>query len=193
MFLTPGDFKKSQINIKVHPTVHSGLGMVVKSVSHLYKESQSLDIVRALILGDHTVQTTVQAKVQHKQKWMRKSAISVRAKIAGTILSSKEPAIGNIAVVEPPLVIHDTQPQDNHPPQSPLHTPPGDLDFPLHLHPIMKPGPQPPQVEPIPTQADTVPKLLAFRREVRRVFKRRRIRHRLLASAGIICKETSLL
>jgi hypothetical protein len=35
--------------------VHSGLGMDVKSVSHLYKESQSLDIVRALIQGDHTV------------------------------------------------------------------------------------------------------------------------------------------
>jgi hypothetical protein len=29
--------------------VHSGLGMDVKSVSHLYKESQSLDIVRAPI------------------------------------------------------------------------------------------------------------------------------------------------
>jgi hypothetical protein len=29
--------------------VHSGLSMDVKSVSHLYKESQSLDIVRALI------------------------------------------------------------------------------------------------------------------------------------------------
>jgi hypothetical protein len=29
--------------------VHSGLGMNVKSVSHLYKESRSLDIVRALI------------------------------------------------------------------------------------------------------------------------------------------------
>jgi hypothetical protein len=36
--------------------VHSGLGMDVKSVSHLYKESRSLDIVRALIRGDHTVQ-----------------------------------------------------------------------------------------------------------------------------------------
>jgi hypothetical protein len=39
--------------------VHSGLGMDVKIVSHLYKESQSLDIVRALIRGDHTVQTIV--------------------------------------------------------------------------------------------------------------------------------------
>jgi hypothetical protein len=91
---------------------------------------------------DHTVQTTVQAKVQREQKWPRKFAISVcAAKIAGTIFSSKEPAIGNVAVVEPPLVIHDTQPQDNQPPQSPLHTPPGDFDFLLHLHPIMKPGP----------------------------------------------------
>jgi hypothetical protein len=37
--------------------------MDVKSVSHLYKESQSLDISRALIQEDHTVLTTVQAKV----------------------------------------------------------------------------------------------------------------------------------
>jgi hypothetical protein len=67
--------------------VHSGLGMDVKSDSHLYKESRSLDIARALIRGDHTVQTTVRAKVQCEQKWKRKSAISVRAaKIAGTIL-----------------------------------------------------------------------------------------------------------
>jgi hypothetical protein len=57
----------------------------------------------------------VQAKVQHEQKWTRKSAISVdAAEIAGTILSSTEPAIGKVAVVEPPLVIHDTQPQDPH-------------------------------------------------------------------------------
>jgi hypothetical protein len=48
--------------------VHAGLGMVVKSVSHLYKESRSLDIVRALIQGDQTVQTTVQAKVQREQR-----------------------------------------------------------------------------------------------------------------------------
>jgi hypothetical protein len=83
---------------------HSGLGMDVNSVSHLYKESRSLDIVRALIQGVHTVQTTVQAKVQREQKWTRKFAISVHtAEIAGTILSSTEPAIGNVAVVEPPL------------------------------------------------------------------------------------------
>jgi hypothetical protein len=64
--------------------VHFGLGMDVKSVSHLYKESQSLDIVRALIRGDHTIQTTVQAKFQHEQKRTRKSAISVcTAKIVG--------------------------------------------------------------------------------------------------------------
>jgi hypothetical protein len=43
--------------------VHSGLGMDVKSVSHLYKESRSLDIVRALVRRDNTVQTTVRAKV----------------------------------------------------------------------------------------------------------------------------------
>jgi hypothetical protein len=84
--------------------VHSGLGMDVKNVSHLYMESRSLDIIKALIRGDDTVQTTVQAKVQREQKWTRMSAISVRAaKIAGTTLSSTEPAIVNVAVVEPPL------------------------------------------------------------------------------------------
>jgi hypothetical protein len=107
----------------------------------------------------------VQAKVQGEQKWTRKSAISVRAvKIAGKIFSFTEPAIGNIAGVEPPMVIHDTKPQA---PQ----TPPGDLDLPLHPYTIVEPGPQPPQVEPIPTQADTVPKVLAIRREVWRVFQ----------------------
>jgi hypothetical protein len=152
--------------------VHSGLGMDVKSVSHLNKFSQSLGIVRALIQGYHTVQTTVQAKVQREQKWTRKSAICVRtAEIAETILSSTEPAIGNIAVVELPLVIHDTQTQDTQPPQSHLHAPPRDLDLPLRLHPIVELGPQPLQVEPIPTQADTVPKVLSIRREVRRVFQ----------------------
>jgi hypothetical protein len=38
--------------------VYSGLGMDVKSVSYLYEESRSLDIVRELIREDHTVQTT---------------------------------------------------------------------------------------------------------------------------------------
>jgi hypothetical protein len=152
--------------------VHSGHGMDVKSVSHLSKENRSLDIVRALIRGDHTVQTTVQAKVQREQKWTRKSPISVRAaEIVGSILSSTEPAIGNVAVVEPPLIIHDARPQDSQPPQSPLHAPPGDLDLTLHPHPIVESGPQPPQVEPIATQVDTVPKVSAIRREVRRVFQ----------------------
>jgi hypothetical protein len=66
--------------------VHSGLGMDVESVSHLYKESRSLDIVRALVQGDNTDQTTVRAKVQRGQGWTRKSAISVRAaEIAETV------------------------------------------------------------------------------------------------------------
>jgi hypothetical protein len=114
----------------------------------------------------------VQAKVQHEQKWTRKSAISVcAAEIAGTFLSSMVPAIVNVAVIEPPLVIHDTLAQDPQLPQSPLHTPSGNLDLPLHPQPIIEPGPQPPQVEPIPTQFDTVPKVSAIRREVRRVFQ----------------------
>jgi hypothetical protein len=75
--------------------VYSGLGMDVKSVSHLYKKSRSFDIVRALIQWDHTVQTSVQAKVQLEQKWTRKSAISVHTtKIAGIVLSSTEPGLG---------------------------------------------------------------------------------------------------
>jgi hypothetical protein len=68
------------------------------------------------------------------------------------------------------LATHDTQPQDPQPPLSPLHTQPGDLDLPLHPHPIVEPGPQPLQVEPIPTQADSVPKVSAIRKEVQRVF-----------------------
>jgi hypothetical protein len=88
-----------------------------------------------------------------------------------TVLSSKEPVIGDSAVVEPPLAIHDTQPQYPQPPQSPLHAQPGDLDLPLHLHQIVEPGPQPPQVQPIPTQADSVPKVLAIRKEVWRIFR----------------------
>jgi hypothetical protein len=89
----------------------------------------------------------------------------------GAILSSMEPAIGSVAVVEPPLVIHDAQPQDPQPPQSPLHAPPGDLDLPLHPHPILEPGPQPLQVEPILAQVDTVSKVSAIRQEVKRVFQ----------------------
>jgi hypothetical protein len=113
----------------------------------------------------------VQAKVQREQEWTRKSAISVRAaKIVETVLSSKEPVIGDAAVVEPPLVIHDTQPQDPQPHQSPLHAQPGDLDLLLHPHAIVETGLQPPQVELIPTQADSVPKVSAMRKEVRRVF-----------------------
>jgi hypothetical protein len=99
--------------------VHSGLGMDVKSVSHLYKESRSLEIVRALVQGDNIVQTTVRAKVQHEQGWTRVSAISVRA--AETVLSSMEPVIGDAAVVEPPLAIHYILLQDPQPPQNPLH------------------------------------------------------------------------
>jgi hypothetical protein len=105
------------------------------------------------------------------QEWTRKSAISVRlAEIAETILSAKEPIIGDAAVFEAPLAIHDTQPQDPQLPQSPLHAQPGDLDLPLHPHPIVEPGPQPPQVELIPMQADSVPKVSAIRKEVQRVF-----------------------
>jgi hypothetical protein len=174
--------------------VYSWLGMDVKSVSHLYKESQSLDIVRALIQGDHTVQTPVLAKVQREQKWKRKSAISIRAaKIAGTILSSREPTIGNVAVVEPPLVIEDTQRQNPQPPRSPLHTTPGDLDLPLHPHPIVKPGPQSLQVKPIPQRLILSQKCWPSGENLGELFKRGKMKHGLLASASILCRETSSL
>jgi hypothetical protein len=55
------------------------------------------------VQGDNTVQTTVRAKVKREQEWTSNSAISVcAAKIAETILSSKEPVIGDAGVVEPP-------------------------------------------------------------------------------------------
>jgi hypothetical protein len=41
----------------------------------------------------------------------------------------------------------------------------------MHPHPIVEPGPQPPKVEPIQIQADSVPKVSAIRKEVRRVFR----------------------
>jgi hypothetical protein len=119
--------------------------MDVKSVLHLYKESRSLDIVRELVRGDNTVQTTVRAKVQPEQEWTRISPICVfAAEIVENVLSSKGPVIGDAAVVEPSLAIHDTQTQGPQPPQSPLHTQPGDVDLPLHLHPIVEPSSQPP-------------------------------------------------
>jgi hypothetical protein len=136
-------------------------------VSRINTKSQSLDIVRALIQGNHTVQTKVQAKVQHEQKWTRKSAISVlAAKIAGTILLSTEPAISNIAVVEPPLFIHDIQPQDPQLLRAVYTHLLEILTFQCTQHPIVEPGPQQqlPQVEPILTQADTVQKVLAIGR-----------------------------
>jgi hypothetical protein len=157
--------------------------MDVKSVS-LYNESRSLDIVRTLVRRDNTDQTTVQAKVHREQGWTRKSAISVHAaEIAETVLSSKEPVIGDAAVVEPPLAIHETQPQDPQPPQSLLHTQTGDLDHPLHPHPIVKTGPQPPQFEPIPTQG-LCPKSVGHQEGgPESFFVRRRMMHGLLCHA----------
>jgi hypothetical protein len=129
----------------------------------------------------------VQAKVQREKGWNRKSAISVRAaEIAETVLSSKEPVIGDTAVVEPPLAIHDTQPQDPQPPQSPLHAQPGDLDLPLHPHPIVEPSLQ-------PSQADSVPNMSAIRKEVRRVFSDEENDAWNARVCAIPCRETCLL
>jgi hypothetical protein len=148
----------------------ANLGPILRTILGRFWDNFEED-VRAPTQGGHTVERTVQAKVQPKQKWTTKSAISVRAgEIAWTMLSTTELPIGNVAVYEPPLVFHDTQPQDLQPPQSPLHALLGDLDLQLHPHPIEGPSPQPPQVDPIPTHADTVPKVTAIRRGVRRVF-----------------------
>jgi hypothetical protein len=169
--------------------VHSRLGMDVKSVSHLYKESQSLDIVRALIQGDHTVQTTVQAKVQHEQKWTRKSAISVRAaEIVGTILSSMEPAIGNIAVVKPHLV---TQPQDPQPPQSPLPAPPGDLTFHYTRTKLWNQAHNHRTLSPFQHRLILSQKWLPSGEKLGEFFRRKRMRHGLLAYSSILCRKAS--
>jgi hypothetical protein len=143
--------------------VRSGHGMDVKSVSHLYKESRSLDTVRALRRGitlftqqcrpRFTLSRIVQENLPSLFAWPR-------------LLGS---SICNVTVVEPPLIIQDTQTKDPQPLQRLLHAPPGDSDLPRHPLPIVEPGPQPPQVEPIPTQANTVLKVLAIRQEVGRV------------------------
>jgi hypothetical protein len=150
--------------------VHSGLGMDVKS-SRIFTNSAG-----PWILLGHWCEGTTLFRLQCGPRFSVSrggpgNAIFVHAaKVAETVLLSKEPVIGDAAVVEPPLAIHCTQPQDLQPPQSPLHAEPGDLDFSLHPHPIVEPGPQPPQVEPIPTQADSVLKVSAIRKEVGRVF-----------------------
>jgi hypothetical protein len=45
------------------------------------------------------------------------------------------------------------------------------FSVPMHPHPIVESGAQPPQVDPIPTQADTVPKVSAIMCEVRRILQ----------------------
>jgi hypothetical protein len=97
-------------------------------------------------------------------------SLSVLLRFRGPFCHPQNLQSATLLLLNPPWSF-TTLPQDPQPPQSPLHIPPGDLDLPLHPHPIVEPGPQPPQVEPIPTQADTVPKVLAIRREVRRVFQ----------------------
>jgi hypothetical protein len=174
--------------------VHSGLGVDVKSISHLYKESRSLDIVRALVRGDNTVQTTVQAKVQRKQEWSRKSATSVRAaEIAVTVFSSKKPVIGDAAVVETPLAIHDPQPQDPQSPQSPLHAQPGDLTFHCTHTQLWNQANNRCRLGPFQLKLTLSQKCRASGKRSGEFFMRSRMMHGPLASAAIPCKETSLL
>jgi hypothetical protein len=116
-----------------------------------------------------------------------KSAISVRAaEIAGTIFSSTEPAIGNVAVVEPPLVIDNTHPQDPQPLQNPIYAPPGDLDTRTKLWN---------QAHNRPFQHRLIlsQKCRPSGEKFSEFFKRRRMRYGMLASAGILCRETSSL
>jgi hypothetical protein len=126
----------------------------------------------------------------HEQKWTRKSAISVCAvKIKGAILSSTEPVIGNVALVESPLVIHDTQPQDHQLPQSPLNAPSGDLDLPLQLwnqaHICCR-------LSPFQHSLILSQKCRPSGEKLGEFFKRRRMRHGLLASVSILCRETRI-
>jgi hypothetical protein len=99
----------------------------------------------------------------------KETAISVcAAEITGTILSSTGTAINDVADDIPRLVIHVIQPQNPQSLKSTLHTLPGDHD--IQLHPVVEPGLQLLQIEHIPAQADTVPKVSAIRQEVRTVF-----------------------
>jgi hypothetical protein len=174
-------------------SVHSGLGMDVKSVSHLYQESRFLDIVGALIRGDHTVQITVQAKVQLEHRWTIKFAIFVgAAKIAATILSSTEPAVGNVAVVEPPLVIHDTQPQDPLPP--PLYMDLLEiLTFYYTRIQLWNQTHNRRKLSPSQHRLILSQKCRPSGEKLGEFFKKRRMRHGLLVSASILCRETSSL
>jgi hypothetical protein len=85
-------------------------------------------------------------------------SLSALPRLRGPFCLPWDLQLATLVLLNQPLVIHDTQPQDPRPPKSTL--PPRNLD----LHPIVEPGPQPPQIEPIP-------KVLAIWREVRRVFQ----------------------
>jgi hypothetical protein len=82
--------------------VYSGLGMDVKSVSHLYKESRSLDIVRALIRGDDTVQTTLQAKVQHEHGRENLPSLSVPPRLLGSFCHQRNLQLATLLLLNPP-------------------------------------------------------------------------------------------
>jgi hypothetical protein len=81
----------------------------------------------------------------------------------------------------------------DHLTQSPLHTPPGDLDLPLHPHPVVEPGPQPRRFSPFQHRLILSQKCRLSGEKLGELFKRRRIRHGLLTYASIVCRETSLL
>jgi hypothetical protein len=86
------------------------------------------------------------------------------------------------------LVIHNTQPQDPQPPQSPLHAHPGDLDLPLHRTQSWNQAHNRRNL-PILTQADMSQKCRLSGEKLGEF----RTRHGLLASASILCRETSSL
>jgi hypothetical protein len=158
-----------------------------------YKGSWSLDIVRAVVRGDDTVRTTVRAKFQREQKWTRKSAISVcAAEIVGTILSSKEPAISNVAVAEPPLVINDTQLQDPQPPQSPLQNL-GILTFHCTHTRLWNQAHNCRRLSPFQHKLTLSQKCRPSGRRFREFLVRKKMMHGQLASVAIPCREAFLL
>jgi hypothetical protein len=138
----------------------------------------------------------VQAKVQREQKWTRKSAISVCvAEIAGTILSSMEPAIGNVAVVEPPwpwssmtLNLKIT----SH--LRALYTHLLDiLTFHYTRTQLWNQAHNRRRLSPFKHRLILSQKCQPSGEKLIEFFKRKRTRHGLLASASILCRETSLL
>jgi hypothetical protein len=136
----------------------------------------------------------VQAKVPREQKWTRKSAISVlAADISGTSFSSTEPAISNVAVVEPPLVSMTlNQKIPSHLRALCTHL----LEI-LTFHytrtQLWNNAHNRRRLSPFQHRLILSQKCRPSDGKLGEFFKRKRMRHGLLTSASILCKETSSL